>query len=90
VGILPAINNNIQSSIDTKTENTEAIAIETQEASKMLLANIHQHPGCLDFCLKSIPIQPWSHQLKILLRSLQLGRKAIAPISTLQLMKFLC
>jgi SNF2 family DNA or RNA helicase len=27
-----------------------------------------QHPGCLDFCLKSIPIQPWAHQLKILRR----------------------
>jgi ERCC4-related helicase len=33
-----------------------------------LLANIHQHPGCLDFCLKSIPISPWAHQLKILRR----------------------
>ncbi len=25
------------------------------------LANIHSHPGCLDFCLKSIPIKPWIH-----------------------------
>ena len=33
-----------------------------------LLFNLHQHPGCLDFCLKSIPIQPWAHQLKILRR----------------------
>jgi hypothetical protein len=83
VGILPAIDNNLppaiaknfQGSIDTKTENTEAInaEIENTEASKMLalLANIHQHPGCLDFCLKSIPIQPWSHQLKILRRVAQ-------------------
>ncbi|MEY2832652.1 MAG: hypothetical protein RLZZ574_1910, partial [Cyanobacteriota bacterium] len=40
------------------------------EASKMLalLTNLHQHPGCLDFCLKSIPIKPWAHQLKILRR----------------------
>jgi hypothetical protein len=43
----------------------------TEEASKMLallalLANLDRHPGCLDFCLKSIPVQPWSHQLKIL------------------------
>lgn len=30
------------------------------------LANIHSHPGCLDFCLKSIPIKPWIHQIKIL------------------------
>jgi SNF2 family DNA or RNA helicase len=61
-GILPAIDN-------------QPTAIEEdniEEASKMLalqlLANIHQHPGYLDFCLKSIPIQPWSHQLKILRR----------------------
>jgi SNF2 family DNA or RNA helicase len=33
-----------------------------------LLANLHNHPGCLDFCLKSIPISPWAHQLKILRR----------------------
>ena len=38
-----------------------------QEAFSQLL-NLHQHPGCLDFCLKSIPIQPWAHQLKILRR----------------------
>ena len=35
------------------------------------LANIHEHPGCLDFCLKSIPIQPWPHQIKILRRVAQ-------------------
>jgi hypothetical protein len=33
-----------------------------------LLSNLHNHPGCLDFCLKSIPISPWAHQLKILRR----------------------
>ncbi len=32
------------------------------------LANIHHHPGCLDFSVKSIPIKPWAHQLKILRR----------------------
>lgn len=32
------------------------------------LRTLHQSPGCLDFCLKSIPIQPWPHQLKILRR----------------------
>ncbi|MGH8000806.1 MAG: helicase-related protein, partial [Brasilonema sp.] len=32
------------------------------------LANLHEHPGCLDFCLKSIPIKPWLHQIKILRR----------------------
>ena len=58
---------NIQPSPDAETKNTD---IQDIEASKMfaLLANLHQHPGCLDFCLKSIPIQPWAHQLKILRR----------------------
>ncbi|HBB35650.1 MAG TPA: helicase [Cyanobacteria bacterium UBA8803] len=35
------------------------------------LANLHEHPGCLDFCLKSIPITPWPHQIKILRRVAQ-------------------
>ena len=35
------------------------------------LANLYQDPGCLDFTLKSIPIQPWAHQLKILRRVAQ-------------------
>ncbi|WP_243146684.1 helicase-related protein [Scytonema sp. UIC 10036] len=35
------------------------------------LANIHEHKGCLDFCLKSIPIQPWPHQIKIVKRVAQ-------------------
>jgi len=38
-----------------------------QEEFRQLL-NLYQHPGCLDFCLKSIPIKPWAHQLKILQR----------------------
>ena len=32
------------------------------------LANLHNHPGILDFTLKSIPIKPWIHQIKILRR----------------------
>ncbi|MGL5806669.1 MAG: helicase-related protein, partial [Xenococcaceae cyanobacterium] len=81
-GILPAIDKSLPAidkslpAIDNQTtaieeNNKEAIEEDNvEEASKMLqlLANIHQHPGCLDFCLKSIPIQPWSHQLKILRR----------------------
>ncbi|HEY9769970.1 MAG TPA: helicase-related protein [Coleofasciculaceae cyanobacterium] len=42
--------------------------IEKEKQAFGQLLNIHQHPGCLDFCLKSIPIQPWAHQLKILRR----------------------
>ena len=32
------------------------------------LKSLPQDPGCLSFCLESIPIQPWPHQLKILRR----------------------
>ena len=48
---------NVRPSVDVETKNTDTRDIE---ASKMLalLSNIHQHPGCLDFCLESIPIQP--------------------------------
>ncbi len=54
-------------------EEGEIIAIldEQSEEEKAVfhqLANLHQHPGCLDFCLKSIPISPWPHQIKILRR----------------------
>ncbi len=76
-GILPARNsyardlrNRDLAAINSEAKNTKASQKNTEEASKMLalLANLHQHPGCLDFCLKSIPIQPWAHQLKILRR----------------------
>jgi hypothetical protein len=42
---------------------------QTERKDFEQLIHLHQHPGCLDFCLKSIPIQPWSHQLKILRQS---------------------
>lgn len=42
----------------------ETFAFET-------LLNLHQHPGGLDYCLKSIPISPWPHQIKILRRVAQ-------------------
>jgi hypothetical protein len=54
----------------TKPE-TPTISPEKWKEEQLIftqLANIHQHPGCLDFCLKSIPIQPWPHQVKILRR----------------------
>ena len=31
-----------------------------------IIINSHQHPGGLDYCLKSITIKPWPHQIKIL------------------------
>ncbi len=51
-----------------------AISTEQREQERLAftqLANIHEHPGCLDFCLKSIPIHPWPHQIKILRRVAQ-------------------
>ena len=55
--LLPALNHDRQD------------AYPTEELEKFQqLANIHSHPGCLDFCLKSIPIKPWIHQIKILRR----------------------
>ncbi|MFN6232955.1 MAG: helicase-related protein [Dolichospermum sp.] len=51
------------------TNSQQLILINEQEKQAFTqLANIHQHPGCLDFCLKSIPIKPWPHQIKILRR----------------------
>lgn len=50
------------------------ISTEVREKERLAftqLANIHKHRGCLDFCLKSIPIQPWPHQIKILRRVAQ-------------------
>ncbi|MDB9445325.1 helicase-related protein [Anabaena sp. CS-542/02] len=41
---------------------------EQEKLAFTQLTNIHEHPGCLDFCLKSIPIEPWPHQIKILRR----------------------
>ena len=43
-------------------------ALVRERAMFSVIANIHQHPGCLSACLDSIPISPWPHQLKILLQ----------------------
>ncbi|MEG3881854.1 SNF2-related protein [Microcoleus sp. herbarium7] len=32
------------------------------------LLSLYASPSCLDYCLKSIPIKPWPHQVKILRR----------------------
>ena len=44
---------------------------DRESAAFTKLANLHQDPGCLDFTVQSIPIQPWAHQLKILRRVAQ-------------------
>lgn len=59
---------------DAHTTDTPAISEAQWEQERQAftqLANLHQHPGCLDFCLKSIPITPWPHQTKILRRVAQ-------------------
>jgi SNF2 family DNA or RNA helicase len=47
---------------------TEITSEKIQQEKNLFqeLVNIYKHPGCLDFCLKSIPIKPWVHQIKIL------------------------
>lgn len=55
----------------TTIRQWESLQIQQELQAFAQLANIHQHPGCLDFCLKSIPINPWPHQIKILLRVAQ-------------------
>lgn len=68
----PDANKNAPETSDRRTLSNfeplspEAIARERQAFTQ--LAELHQHPGCLDFCLKSIPITPWPHQIKILRR----------------------
>ena len=42
--------------------------IQAERAQFLQLANIHDHAGCLDFSVKSIPVKPWAHQMKILRR----------------------
>jgi superfamily II DNA or RNA helicase len=55
------------------TVNSEQLTVNNQQETQAFeqLANLYQHPGCLDFCLKSIPISPWPHQIKILRRVAQ-------------------
>ncbi len=63
--LLPALNHDRQDLINYDRQD----AYPTEELENFQqLTNIHSHPGCLDFCLKSIPIKPWIHQIKILRR----------------------
>lgn len=63
-----------QKSIEFKEISKPIVTIILDEKSQQerivfeQLANLDRHPGCLDFCLKSIPISPWPHQIKILRR----------------------
>jgi len=42
--------------------------LQLERAQFLQIANIHDHAGCLDFSVKSIPVKPWAHQMKILRR----------------------
>ncbi|MBE9221377.1 DEAD/DEAH box helicase family protein [Cyanobacterium stanieri LEGE 03274] len=44
----------------------EEIEIEKEKFAPLL--NIHNHGGCLAYALESIPVKPWIHQRKILLK----------------------
>lgn len=61
-------NINRQDAYSTRVEDACGTRVEEEKALFKQLASIHEHPGCLDFCLKSIPIKPWIHQIKILRR----------------------
>ena len=67
---------------DIKPIDPERLPVVSQEFDRALspqelaterekfkpLLELPNHSGCLDYCLKSIPVQPWIHQLKILRR----------------------
>ena len=61
---------NRQQAIGNTEENREEgnRGDESNEKNLQTLINLPNHPGCLDYCLKSIPIKPWIHQEKILKR----------------------
>ncbi|MCA6573114.1 MAG: DEAD/DEAH box helicase family protein [Pseudanabaena sp. M57BS1SP1A06MG] len=42
--------------------------LQAESEQFIQLANIHDNAGCLDFSVKSIPVKPWAHQMKILRR----------------------
>lgn len=50
----------------TGGQDPEAIAFEQEMLKKW--QSLPTHAGCLSYCLDSIPITPWPHQIKILRR----------------------
>ncbi|MEL4898347.1 SNF2-related protein, partial [Crocosphaera sp. Alani8] len=52
--------------IEPEEPQLDDVTIEAEKQEWQVLKELHKHPGCLDYCLKSIPITPWIHQLKIL------------------------
>ena len=69
--LTPDAETNGQDTCTTDTPTISEAQWERERQAFAQLANLHQHPGCLDFCLKSIPITPWPHQTKILRRVAQ-------------------
>ncbi|MBF2057505.1 MAG: hypothetical protein IGQ45_09870 [Cyanobacterium sp. T60_A2020_053] len=60
---IPNIENNIEDKFNLTAEE-----IEAEKAKFTSLLNIHNHQGCLAYCLESIPVKAWLHQRKILLK----------------------
>ncbi|WP_373478328.1 DEAD/DEAH box helicase [Geminocystis sp.] len=58
---------NIENNIEKKA-NLTAEEIEKEKEKFASLLDIHNHEGCLAYCLESIPVKPWIHQRKILLK----------------------
>lgn len=48
----------------TEEQDPKAIAFEQEMLKKW--ESLPTHAGCLSYCLESIPIKPWPHQIKIL------------------------
>lgn len=61
----------IESENISEREVRTALNFQEEKEAFEILFNLHQHPGGLDYCLKSIPISPWPHQIKILRRVAQ-------------------
>ncbi|MFB2836419.1 SNF2-related protein [Floridanema evergladense] len=62
--------NQVEEVVSEQLPNLDSLPPNSLEDFTPLL-NLYQHPGCLDLCLKSIPIKPWPHQIKILRRIAQ-------------------
>jgi ERCC4-related helicase len=63
VSITPE-NNDLSATQPQFTLTPQQIKIE--QAKFQPLLTLPHHDGCLDYCLKTIPLTPWIHQLKIL------------------------
>lgn len=59
---------NTQTADEEQITNNQPQITNEEKQQWQILFNLPNHDGCLDFCLQSIPITPWLHQVKILRR----------------------